>query len=234
MFRLTTMAAVVTFVCTALDLAGSAAYQGSVPPYRPVVPPPSLTTYGGYGYHGGYGTTAAGSAMQGMASVISAQGNYNLATSAAAVNMTQAQRNHIQNRQLATNTYFEMRAANRAAVVAERGPPPTMEQLVRLASEGAPKPLPSSQLDPVTGKIAWPELLQDDRYAPQRSQLEELVGRHSQYGALGLSEQAQARKIVDGMFQDLRARIREVPPQTYTAARGFLQSLLFTLTGSTL
>jgi hypothetical protein len=234
MHRITGCFACLTFAVLAVVWCGEASSQGSRGSYQPVVPSPSMNTYGGYGWSGGYGTTAAGSAMQGMASVISAQGNYNLATSAAAVNMTQAQRNHIQNRQMWTNTYFEMRAANRAAVAAERRPPPTMEQLARLASEGAPKPLPSSQLDPVTGKVAWPELLQDDRYAPQRGQLEELVGRHSQYGALGLSEQAQARKIVDSMFQDLRARIREVPPQSYSAARSFLQSLLFTLTGSTL
>ena len=67
--------------------------------------------------------------MNGMANAISAKGNYNLSTSAAAINMTQARKNHIQNQQLAANTYFQMRAMNKAATAAERGPPPTMEQL---------------------------------------------------------------------------------------------------------
>src|SRR5262245_25745017 len=88
------------------------------------VPVPSaIAPYGGYGG----GTTAAGSASTGMANVISAQGDYNLSTSEAAINMTQAQSAEIQNRQEYTNTYFEMRATNKAARAAEEGPPPTAE-----------------------------------------------------------------------------------------------------------
>ena len=84
-------------------------------PYQPAVPAATtVNTYGGYpGYSGG--GTAAGNAMNGMASVISAKGDYNLSTSAAAINMTQAQKNEIQNRQQWTNTYFDMRATNKAA-----------------------------------------------------------------------------------------------------------------------
>ena len=73
----------------------------------------------GAGYGGG---TVAGNAMNGMASMISAAGDYNLATSAAAVNMTQAQKNEIENRAQWTQTYFDMRAVNRSARAAERAP----------------------------------------------------------------------------------------------------------------
>ena len=134
-------------------------------PYQPAVPSSNtVNNYGGWGGYyggGGGGNTVAGSAMNGMASVISAKGDYNLSTSAAAVNMTQAQKNEIQNRQMATDAYFSMRATNRQAVAAERGPSPTMEQLVKIARQGVPKPLNTSQLDPVSGKIAWPGPLQD-------------------------------------------------------------------------
>ena len=91
--------------------------------YQPAVPPPSMVgSYGGW--PGGYGgaSTAAGSAMNGMASAISAKGDYNLSTSAAAINLTQAQSNEIQNRQQATNTYFEMQATNKAAPTPRPGP----------------------------------------------------------------------------------------------------------------
>ena len=115
--------------------------------------------------------------MSGMASAITAKGNYNLSTSAAAINMTQAQKNEIQNQQLAAKTYFDMRASNHAAVAAERGPTPTMEQMVRWARDAAPKPLTTSQLDPVTGKIFWPAWLQEDSYAPQRADLQELLAK---------------------------------------------------------
>ncbi len=111
---------IVVFPALIMAQTGSSPYpvpSSKAPPYQPAVPPPSMIN--GYGYGGGPvyggGTTAAGSAMNGMASVISAKGNYNLSTSAAAVNMTQAQKNEIQNHQLYTNTYFDMRATNKAA-----------------------------------------------------------------------------------------------------------------------
>lgn len=84
----------------------------STQPYQPAVPPPSISGYGGYGYSGG-ASTVAGSHMRGMGDVISAKGNYNLSTSAAAVNLTHARQQQIQNHAAATNTYFEMRQANR-------------------------------------------------------------------------------------------------------------------------
>src|SRR4051812_21476631 len=88
--------------------------------YQPVVP--AAPSYNGVGLYGGYagGATVEGSMMQGMASVISAKGNYNLATSAAAVNTTQAIKQDIQNRQAATNAYFAMQETNRAARAAKR------------------------------------------------------------------------------------------------------------------
>ena len=68
--------------------------------------------------------------------------------------MTQAQKQEIENRAQWTQTYFDMRAVNRAARAAERGPRPTMEQLARIAHEGIPAPLSPSQVDPVSGKSA--------------------------------------------------------------------------------
>ena len=132
--------------------------------------------------------------MNGMASVISAKGNYNLSTSAAAINMTQAQKNEIENRQQYTNTYFQMRATNKAAREAEAGPPPTMEQIARMAREGVPKPLGPSQMDPVTGQINWPDALQDDSFASQRGEVEQLFATRARYGGLSYADQMKVRK----------------------------------------
>jgi hypothetical protein len=101
--------------------------------YRPVVPPASMV--GGYGYSR-YASTAAGSAMNGMASVISARGDYNLSTSEATENLTQAQSQEIQNRQQYTNTYFSMRETNDAERAKLAGPRPTEQELVKIAQEG--------------------------------------------------------------------------------------------------
>lgn len=224
-----------SFLVMALALAAKALAQGGAgvspgagsvpPPYQPAVPPPStVMPYAGYeGYSGA--STAAGSALNGMAGVISAAGEYNLATSAAAVNMTQAQRQHIINRQSATNAYFEMRATNRAARAAEAEPRPKMEDLVRIAQQGVPKTLSTSALDPVSGKISWPELLQTDPFAAPRVELDRLFAKRATYGGLDFAEQGKARQAVDTMSASLRAIVADVPPMTYTASKSFLNSL---------
>jgi hypothetical protein len=210
----------------ALLLAQNYPQQPPAQPYQPAVPAPSnINAYGGvYGSGGG---TAAGSAMNGMSNMISAKGNYNLSTSAAAINMTQAQKNEIQNAQLATDTYFQMRATNRAARKAEAGPPPTMEQIARVAREGAPRPVTANEVNPATGQINWPGALTQDVFAPQRGELEQIVGKQTRYGGLSFSDQMQARKTIETMFSELKDQITVIPPQDYVASRSFLNSMIY-------
>ena len=226
---------VVAYPVVALAQPGS---PGSYPsrdrstPYQPAVPAAStVNAYGGGGWPGYNtgGSTAAGSAMNGMASVISAKGDYNLSTSAAAVNMTQAQKNEIQNRQQWTNTYFDMRATNSAARKAEAGPRPTMEQLVRIAREGAPAPITPSQVDPVTGRIDWPGPLQEESFAVERAELDKIMATRAQLGGLGYSDQEKARDAIDAMWKNLKSLVREIPPQVYVTSRNFLSSLMYTI-----
>jgi hypothetical protein len=202
-------------------------------PYQPAVPPPSqVNAYGGI--YGTGASTAGGSAMNGMANVISAKGNYNLSTSAAAVNMTQAQKNEIQNAQLYTDTYFQMRATNKAARQAEAGPPPTIEQLARIAREGAPKPVTTQQVNPMSGQISWPAPLTQDVFKPQREDLEQIVTKQVKYGGLSFSDQMQARKTIETMFATLKTQITTLPPQEYTASRSFLNSMIYATSKSQL
>ncbi len=197
-------------------------------PYQPAVPAPStVSAYGTWPGYGSGGGTVAGSALNGMASVISAQGDYNLSTSAAAVNMTQAQKNEIQNRQQWTNTYFDMRHTNRMARSAERAPTPTMEQIARMAQEGAPKPLTASQLDPVSGRINWPGPLQQPQYASQRSEVDRAFVELAKHGVLSYSDQTVARQSLDNMLEELKAQVRDIPPAEYVASRNLLQSLSY-------
>jgi hypothetical protein len=201
-------------------------------PYQPAVPPPSMGGYGnggfGWGGMGGVGSTAAGSSMTGMANVISAKGDYNLSTSAAAVNMTQAEKQNLENRQQYTKTYFEMRETNRQARAAEAGPRPTAEQLARMAKEYAPKPLSPSEMNSVTGKLNWPDVLQSDSFAGSRKQLESLLGSYSQMGALNYSDKTKVRTVINGMAKQLKGMIRDIPGPDYTTSKSFLQSLMFT------
>ena len=199
-------------------------------PYQPAVPAASVNVSGG-GWPG-YSSpgTVAGSAMNGMANAISAAGSYNLSTSAAAINMTQAEHNQLQNDMEATNTYFEMRSANRAYRAAEAGPKPTMEQLVRVSKEGAPRQLGASQMDPVSGTLAWPVLLQDDSYKAPRTEVDGLFTKRASLGGLGYTDQNHVRRAVNTMFDTLKSQIRDVPPQDYVASRSFLNSVIYAAT----
>jgi hypothetical protein len=216
-------------LCPVLLLAQDNPSRDNSPPYQPSVPAPSVSSYSGWpGYSGGQ--TPAGAALSGMASVISAQGDYNLATSAAAVNLTQADRNDIQNRQLAASTYWEMREAWRAQRDARRGPPPTMEQVARLAHYGVPKPLTPNEFDAVSGKLNWPSVLQQDSFASERDEVDQLFEKWAQYGTLTYAEQTKVRESINALFDQLNSQIKSIPPQVYTEARRFLRSVIYAAT----
>jgi hypothetical protein len=206
--------------------------QSSAPPFQPAVPPPSIGGFGGgmgFGYGGGgVGSTVAGSAMTGMANAISAKGSYNLSTSAAAVNMTQAQSQEIKNHQQYTDTYFDMRATNKAARAAEEGPRVTAEQVARMAHEAAPKPLSPGEMNDVTGKLNWPAALQMDTFATDRKKLEELFVSSSQIGSMNYTDQSKARVIINDMNKLLKAQVKSIPGPVYVTCKKFLEGLMFT------
>jgi hypothetical protein len=199
------------------------------PPYQPAVPPPSnANAYGGWPGYGG-ASTAAGSALSGMGSVISAAGDYNLATSAAAVNMTQAQRNEIENRQQAQSTWFEMQNANKAFQASQRSPRLTMEQYTEMARQAAPAPLASGQFDRVAGRLEWPDALQQPGFASQRAEVDQLFVKFATYGALPYADQTKAHRTIDAMANQLKAQIRTIPQDDYMVCKNFLRSVGYEL-----
>lgn len=203
-------------------------------PFTPAVPAASsFSSYGGYWGDSG-GGTVEGSAMRGMASVISAKGDYNLATSAAAVNLTQAQKQDIQNRQQATQAYFNMQETNRVGRDAKRSPRLSHEQLVRIAADAAPRQVSSNEVNPVTGQVNWPELLRRDQFAEEREALEKLSLKHAHYGALGGDDLDNAGHLIEGMSAKLRSILTMVPAQRYMDAKNFLKSLMFAVSKTTL
>jgi hypothetical protein len=180
------------------------------------------------GYWGGQ--TPAGAALNGLASVISAEGDYNQQSSVAAINLTQAERNAIQNQPLAVNAYYEMRAAWRAQRDARRGPPPTVEQIARLAHYGVPRPLTPSEFDSVSGRLNWPSALQQESFAADRAKIEEFFVTWARDGGLSYAEQTQLREAINVMYDDLNTQIGNLPPWVWAECRRFLRSLIFAAT----
>jgi hypothetical protein len=208
-------------------LAGAAVAWGQSGAYVPVAPAGNSASYVG-GYPGAYhASTAAEGYANGMSNVVRAQGDYNLATSAAVVNMTQAQRTEIENHKIATQTYFDMRRINKEARDAERPKPPTQEQLIRMAQVGMPKRLTSSDLDPVSGQIRWPMLLTADDYTTQRPEVEKAFSDRAKQGGMKLDDFTKVQKVTKEMAAVLKTKIRDFPANQYMAAKRFLESLAY-------
>ncbi len=220
----------ILFVGPVLALGQQNATAPLQPNNAPIVPPPVTQVYnGGYGGWGG-GQTPEGAALQGLSQVISAAGQAHLANSAAAINYTQAESNQLRNNVQGVQTFWAMRDIGRAEREKERGPRPTPEDLARFARQGAPRQLNTNQIDPVTGQLHWPSALQLDMFNEQRAPVDELAAKWVKYGTLPFTDQTTMRQNIDTMFDALRGKISEIPPQDYVQCRGFLQSLLYATT----
>ena len=218
---------VVVFSMVAQSQTGQATYTpggGNYPPYAP-------PSYYGYPYGGSYSSTPAGAYARGIGEVIRAQGEYNLATSAAAVNFSEARRREIENNKQWVQTYFETREINRQAreaeIKRERGNP---EDWIRYAQAGRPKLLSNSELDAVTGKIHWPLLLTAPEYGAQRAELEKAFAARAYHGMVSLDGLYKITDVTDGMLANLKSQIRDLPPDQYIEARRFLESLAYEAT----
>ena len=195
--------------------------------------PPPYYGFGGFNGGGGWGwgnngigSTAAGSYLGGLGEAIRAQGQYNLMSSEAAINLQEAARRDIENREQWTKAYFEMRKINKAYRDASRGPQRTNEDWIRLARDTAPQRLSEGGLDPVTGSIAWPKALQAGVFNQDRQTLDNLFAERAEvHGAVGLANYSKIRATVDQALATLKAHIRDLDPQTYLEARTFLTGL---------
>lgn len=188
---------------------------------------PVVAQWGGFGYsRGGYASTAAQAADYGMSELIRAQGYTNLQNSEAAKNWEDAKTLDIQNKMRWTDTYFEMRKTNREARAAEAGPPVTHDQAIRMAKMAAPPRLVSTQLDPVTGHIEYPMVLQDDIFRPYRDELDKLFAkRASSGGSMRYEEYQELQSTVAKFVEVLKEHVSKYPAGEYGRARTFLNSL---------
>lgn len=181
--------------------------------------------WGGGGW-GNYASTAQQGADYGMAQMMRAQGYQNLQNSEAAKNWEQAKTMEMENRLRWTETYFEMRKVNRESRAAEAPPAMTQERAVRLAKMKSPRRLESTELDPVTGQIDYPIVLQDDVFKPYRDKLDQLFAqRASTGGSIQFEDYQQIQGTVADFIEALKSRVKEYSSGDYGRARSFLNSL---------
>lgn len=179
------------------------------------------------GYH--HASTVEEGVQRGFADVVRSRGLKNLLDSEAAINWEDARRRYMDNRVYGTQKYFEMREINRQARAAERGPRPTMQQLIRYSDARIPDRLESSELDPLIGTINWPGPLRGDDFKADRVALEELYSQRAAQGYLNDEQLMTARKLIDSMNGTLAAKVKAgtISGTPYGEAKSFIRSLSY-------
>jgi hypothetical protein len=180
-----------------------------------------------------HASTAEEGMARGMADLTRSAGMANLLNSEAAINMQTAARKNMENRVFGTEAYFDRRRINREAREADRRPQASPDDLARFAQARAPSRLSASELDPFTGQIVWPSILQQEIYAEYREALESLFAERAISGHLDMQQQADIRQLTQEMQQTLKSRIRDYPPQQYMQTRTFIEGLRTELLAST-
>src|SRR5688572_1884954 len=180
-----------------------------------VLPSAVYAQYWGEGYHS---STLEEGIQRGHADVVRSYGMANLLNSQAAQGYQQAQKDYLDNRKKATETYFEMRRYHDEAVKAQRSSPLSMDQYVRLAREQAPDRLTATQLDPLTGAVNWPAALRIPEYAAFRARIERLL--HDR--AAGYAVYGEIPNACQQFGQQLQADIMKFQPQDYLNGKKFL------------
>ena len=188
-----------------------------------IVPDCQAQYWGGPSYHA---STAMESAARGTADVIRSSGAANLMNSEAAKNYEQARSQYIDNRLKYTKTYFEMKEVNNYYREANRKPRPTSEQLFRLAKDKTPGRLAPTELDPVTGAISWPAVVEADEFVREREAVEALFAQASETeGKMSVELNGQLRQAIGDLQDSLNAKINDYPPQAWSQASAFLKKL---------
>jgi hypothetical protein len=182
----------------------------------------------GPGYWGGGVGTADSAWAHGAADVIRSEGVYNMYTSQAMIQVEEARSKNLINRRKATENYFAGKELYQADQARKRERnKSSAEALNKAAQTEKPAPLGPATLNPESGKITWPKLLLDSRYATKRAELDKLFQKRASTSST--ADQLDKIQTATGeMIALLKGNISKLPAKEYMQARKFLDSLAFT------
>jgi hypothetical protein len=180
---------------------------------------------GGMGWGGA--STPASAAGHAMGDMIRSQGMYNQMTTAGMINVEEARSKYIENQKQWTEVYMQRErilAAQRAQRTEDARARNAQMQEFQATHSDLPPRLPTSELDPATGKITWPSALMRDGFASNRKQIDDLFATRAHTGTMS-ELSSQITRSVKSLQDELRKNIREIVPQEYMDARRFLDRL---------
>jgi hypothetical protein len=154
-------------------------------------------------------STAGEGYSRGAASVIQAQGQRNLSNSQAAINLTDARSNQIDNQVKSVNAFWEKKDIYDARVQQELAAIDKKRDFY-LANHGL-KTLTPEEFDRTTGTIFWPKVLDQKQYDEYRLTLDKLFKQRAYAGALTGDEYMQAT-AANKDWRDMLAKQKDVYP----------------------
>jgi hypothetical protein len=152
---------------------------------------------------------------------------YNLATSKAMVNYQQARSSYLANEQAWMQAYQARKRDLKAQRASESEEAHAKLQRYQeyLAEHKTESPkLNDSQLNPTSGRIAWPRALQEASFAQHRTAAEAFFALRATQSDSATDAKA-IRTTIHAMREELRNHIHELNTNDYLEARKFLIAL---------
>jgi hypothetical protein len=208
--------------------------SGGDRPDRPNVGPTTVHHHYYYGhanYAAGYGSGSGlqGADLSGFTNPAAARGQYNLDTSQAAINLTQARSQSIENHNYAVSSYYQNKNIHDQYMAEQAAKTRLSEgEAEQIAQEATPGRLTSAQLDRANGIIHWPPFLRDKAFSDVRFKLDQAYHvRTPDNSGADSDNYIEIKKDCDAMHDILKGMINDVPPATYIAASHFIRSLSY-------
>jgi len=188
-----------------------------------------------YGYPSYHASTAGEGYARGMADVVRSRGEANVMNSQAVMNMTAADRTAIDNDLARTQTYFEIRRIRDQEAAAKKQERHELAKKrdanrstwMRQTQSTRPRRLDVNELNPVTGALTWPRLLQGPDYSQDREALDRAFASRAATGGLSYEDQQRVAGVADDLSALLKSRIRDLPPRDYLNSHAFLTNLVY-------
>lgn len=184
--------------------------------------------YPGYGWGGGGGfaSTPMQGQMYGMAAVIRAQGQAAENYSQARINQEQARQAYLKNEQEWLKLRNDTREQHQARTLAKANDQrEARDRWLSSRPSSLPPKLTADELDPISGVIHWPDLLQRPEFKDSRQRLDELFASRALTSAQTSGLASDIYQTARQMQDEMRQIINQVPPNDYIASRKFLDSL---------
>lgn len=153
--------------------------------------------------------TAGESYARGISGIISAQGQTNLSNSQAAINLTDARSNQIDNQVKSVNAYWEKKdiyAERQAQLFSE-----IEQKRERYVARRGSLDLSTEEFDRTTGQINWPKVLEQTAFDQYRTKMDATFKERSYNGALTGDQYMQATTNYNAWRAAILAQRNEFP-----------------------